>query len=193
MPREQLYKLVVMGSGSVGKSALTIQLISHRFVCTASLYMTRLLKIVTELKWKLTEQSLCLIFWIQPAKTNTPVSMRDRYMMEGHGFLMVFAINAAQSFEDIPILRKRLYKMKDKDLSEPIPMVLAGNKSDMDNERQVSSADATALAQEWQCKYIETSAMKRINVELAFFEVVRKIRALGGPEKKPSSGKCVLL
>lgn len=52
--------------------------------------------------------------------------MRDQYMSAGKGFFLVYAINLRQSFEDLVPIRNRLYKVKDKDFSEAIPMVIAG-------------------------------------------------------------------
>ena len=48
-------------------------------------------------------------------------------MSAGKGFFLVYAINLRQSFEDLLPIRNRLYKVKDKDTTEAIPIVIAGS------------------------------------------------------------------
>lgn len=47
-------------------------------------------------------------------------AMRDQYMRTGEGFLLVFAINNAKSFEDISNYREQIKRVKD---AEEVPMV----------------------------------------------------------------------
>ena len=39
--------------------------------------------------------------------------MRDQYMRTGEGFLIVFAVNNAKSFEDITAYREQIKRVKD--------------------------------------------------------------------------------
>ena len=71
--------------------------------------------------------------------------------------------------------REQIYRVFDKDQSEHIPFIVAGNKCDLENERQVVKTDAEKLAKEWGIKYIETSAKAKINVSELFEELVRDI------------------
>lgn len=48
---------------------------------------------------------------------------------------------------------------------EAIPLLLVGNKSDLEERRQVSADEATAKAGEWGVQYVETSAKTRANVD----------------------------
>lgn len=58
----------------------------------------------------------------------------------------------------------------------PVPVMLVGNKSDKHHEREVSSQEGQALARELGCDFVEASAKNCINVEKAFFDVVRQLR-----------------
>lgn len=61
----------------------------------------------------------------------------------------------------------------DKEIGE-IPVVLVGNKCDMDDYRQVSTTEGKELAAKWKnCSFIEASAKTNHNVEKAFFDAVR--------------------
>ena len=44
-------------------------------------------------------------------------------------------------------------------------MILVGNKSDLEDQRQVTKDFAMEKANEWQCPYVETSARTRDNVD----------------------------
>ena len=49
-------------------------------------------------------------------------------MRTGEGFLIVFAVNNAKSFEDITQYREQIKRVKD---AEEVPMVMVGNKCDL--------------------------------------------------------------
>jgi len=100
-------------------------------------------------------------------------AMRDQYMRTGQGFLMVYAINSKTSFEEVSSFREQILRVKD---DERTPVVLCGNKSDLESERQVPSSVGTELAKSFNCPFVETSAKARTNVEQAFFQLVRQIR-----------------
>jgi GTPase KRas len=54
--------------------------------------------------------------------------------------------------------------------------MLVGNKSDKVTEQEVSTQEGYALAKELGCKFVEASAKNYINVEKAFYNVVRLLR-----------------
>ena len=96
--------------------------------------------------------------------------MRDMYMKSGHGFLMVYAINAQATFSDLKEIRERLLRIKD---TTNVPMVLVGNKNDLEESRQVSRDQGQAMARQFNCAFLETSAKKKNNVEN-----VRKLKSI---------------
>jgi len=122
-------------------------------------------------------------------------AMRDQYMRTGEGFVMVFSITDKNSFSDIATFYKQILRVKDKDTW---PMILVGNKSDLESERTVSTAEAKQFAREHDLEYIETSAKQRLNVDVAFHEVVRVIRKYVKSKapaklKKKTKSKCSVL
>lgn len=56
-------------------------------------------------------------------------------MRTGEGFLLVYAINSKQSFEEISLFQQQILRVKDKDY---FPMVVVGNKCDLESEREVT-------------------------------------------------------
>lgn len=63
--------------------------------------------------------------------------MREQYMRTGEGFLLVYSIASRQSFEEIMMFQQQILRVKDKDY---FPIILVGNKCDLEEERQVSQA-----------------------------------------------------
>ncbi len=62
-------------------------------------------------------------------------AMREQYMRTGEGFLLVYSITSRQSFEEIMTFHQQILRVKDKDY---FPIMLVGNKCDLESERQVS-------------------------------------------------------
>jgi len=115
--------------------------------------------------------------------------MRDQYMRTGQGFILTYAITSRQSYDEVNQFREQILRVKDADR---VPIVLCGNKCDLEDERQVTTAEAQALAKQWQVPFYETSALARINVEEAFFDLVREIRkdlGAGAAGKPGASGR----
>lgn len=131
-------------------------------------------------------------------------------MRTGEGFLLVYAITSRSSFDEISTFREQILRVKDK---ESVPMVLVGNKADLEDERQVTVQEGIDCGRLYKSPVLETSAKTRINVEEAFYQLVREIRkdrqAAGGgggdvkktgkatPSKKPGAAglmsKCTVL
>ncbi|EEY14984.1 ras-1 [Verticillium alfalfae VaMs.102] len=79
----------------------------------------------------------------------------------------------AAELEEITTFQQQILRVKDKDY---FPMVVVGNKCDLEGEREVTRQEGEALAKSFGCKFIETSAKSRINVDKAFYDIVREIR-----------------
>lgn len=56
-------------------------------------------------------------------------------MRTGEGFLLVYSLTSRESFEEIVTFHDQILRVKDR---EKFPMVIVANKSDLENERQVS-------------------------------------------------------
>ncbi|EDV21944.1 uncharacterized protein TRIADDRAFT_29518 [Trichoplax adhaerens] len=161
------YKLVVVGAGGVGKSALTIQLIQNHFVDEYDPTIEDSYR-----KQVVIDGETCVLDILDTAGQEEYSAMRDQYMRTGEGFLCVFALDNLRSFEEISQYREQIKRVKD---AEDVPMVLVGNKCDLPN-RGVDVAHATEVAKSYGMPYIETSAKTRQGVEDAFYTLVREIR-----------------
>ncbi|GAB7354467.1 hypothetical protein MBLNU459_g4946t2 [Dothideomycetes sp. NU459] len=121
------------------------------------------------------------------ASSTDPISPANRelYMKSGQGFLLVFSITNTTSLAELHELREQLVNLKD---DPHVPLVLVGNKCDLEEDRAVSRAQAFAVSQGWgNVPYYETSARRKQNVNEVFVDICRQIihrdlaRAAQGP------------
>ncbi|KAF9904351.1 Ras GTPase [Lobosporangium transversale] len=164
------YKLVVVGGGGVGKSALTIQFIQSHFVD----------------EYDPTIEEVALLDVLDTAGQEEYSAMREQYMRTGEGFLLVYSITSRNSFEEISTFYHQILRVKDKDF---FPIILVANKCDLEHERQVSTHEGRELAKNFNSRLIETSAKQRINVDESFYNLVREIRRFNKEtHNQPQSG-----
>ncbi|KAJ3450635.1 ras-like protein rasd [Anaeramoeba flamelloides] len=178
------YKIVVVGGGGVGKSALTIQLVQNHFVDVYDPTIEDSYR-----RQVVIDEETCLLDILDTAGQEEYSAMRDSYMREGEGFLIVYAINSRNSLDEVSSFREQITQAKD---SDEVPMIIVGNKNDLENERQVSIEEGRDLAKSFNCPFMETSAKTRTNVEESFFELVREIKRISKgmePERKKEKGK----
>ena len=57
----------------------------------------------------------CLLDILDTAGQEEYSAMRDQYMRTGEGFLLVFAVNEAKSFENVANYREQIRRVKDSD------------------------------------------------------------------------------
>lgn len=172
MSEDKQYKIVMLGSGAVGKSAITVQLVSGHFLesydpTIEDSYRTSI---------NINNENIILNI-LDTAGQEEFSALRDQYIRSGDGYVIVFSITSATSFLEVNAFKEQLYRVLDLDNSEFIPFVLAGNKCDLENERQVQSIEAQRLAEEWKVKYFEVSAKNKINIYELFEELIKLIEA----------------
>eukprot|EP00042_Codosiga_hollandica_P054603 m.741892 g.741892 ORF g.741892 m.741892 type:complete len:192 (-) comp58944_c0_seq2:159-734(-) len=184
-----LHKLIMIGDGSVGKSALTLQFMYDEFVedyepTKADSYR----------KKTVVDGSECTVDILDTAGQEDYSAVRDNYFRSGEGFLCVFALDNRDSFESTADLRETVLRVHESKAN--IPFILIGNKADLSTQRKVTREEAEARARQWSVPYLETSAKTKTNVDTAFLDLVRMIVSSKGPgpttHRRPKS-KCTIL
>uniref|UniRef100_A0A0K0E627 small monomeric GTPase n=1 Tax=Strongyloides stercoralis TaxID=6248 RepID=A0A0K0E627_STRER len=179
------YKVVVLGSGGVGKSALTVQFVQGIFVEKYDPTIEDSYRKQVEVDGK-----QCMLEILDTAGTEQFTAMRDLYMKNGHGFILVYSITAQSTFNDLIDLREQILRIKD---TTNIPMVLVGNKCDIEDERIVGKDEGQNLARTFNCPFYETSSKAKINVQEVFYDLIKQINYCypeTGKKKVPSKECC---
>jgi GTPase KRas protein len=185
------YKLVVMGSGGVGKSALTIRLVTDNFLAEYDPTIEDSYR-----KEVTIEDEPAMLDILDTAGQEEFSSMQDQWIRDGHGFLLVYDITAVDTFQQIETLYGKILRTKDKN---DVPMVIAGNKADLSDMRAVTLQEGKDLAESYGCPFFETSAKLKFNNEVCFHELVREIKTRRNASGQNSSGsksakfKCSIL
>ena len=175
------YKIVVIGGGGVGKSALTISFVQNHFIEEYDP------TIEDSYRKQITVDDIpCFLNILDTAGQEEYSAMRDQYMKNGQGFLLVFSLIDRVTFNDCTELRLRILQANDRDA---VPLVLVGNKCDLVEARQVTQKEAQDLARNFGVQFFATSAKTRTNVDEIFYELVREVRKdITAQQQKPNAG-----
>merc|ERR1712137_981293 len=185
---DRSFQVIVQGCGGVGKSALTIQFVQNVFV---SKYDPTIEDSYRK-PYQVNGEHFMLEI-IDTAGTEQFSAMRDLYMKNGDGFLLVFSLGAKSSFVELDNLRREILQVKNK---PEVPMILAANKCDLPkSEWEVAEAELEKTSKEWKIPYMLTSAKTKNNVDLLFTTLSKQIlkeTTASNPTTKKSS-PCILL
>lgn len=162
------YKIVVLGAGGVGKSSVTVQFVQGVYVESYDPTIEDSYRKQIEIDGR-----ACDLEILDTAGVAQFTAMRELYIKSGKGFLLVYSVTDENSLKELLALREQVLRIKD---SDNVPMVLIGNKCDLDDDRVLSIDDGIKVSQDWGLvPFYETSAMYKTNVDEAFVDVVRQI------------------
>ncbi|CAH1255488.1 DIRAS2 [Branchiostoma lanceolatum] len=169
-PMKQI-RLVVLGAGGVGKSSLVSQFMRGVF---NTLYEPTVEDCYRHFL-HLPDGNMHSIEILDTGGTHQFPAMQELNIKTAHGFIIVYSIDDAESFQEAHKLRKLVVNVKG---TENIPLVMVGNKSDLAVDREVQKDEAvTAAREEWRCPFLETSAKYNRNVYDIFLALLNSIEA----------------
>ncbi|XP_017120453.1 GTP-binding protein Rit2 [Drosophila elegans] len=164
----RVYKIVILGDGGVGKSAVTLQFVSHSFLD----YHDPTIEDSYQ-QQAVIDNEAALLDILDTAGQVEFTAMRDQYMRCGEGFIICYSVTDRHSFQEASEYRKLITRVR---LSEDIPLVLIANKVDLESQRRVTTEEGKNLANQFGCPFFETSAALRHYIDEAFYTLVREIR-----------------
>ncbi|CAF0749268.1 unnamed protein product [Didymodactylos carnosus] len=162
-----IFKLVLTGDSSVGKSNLLLRFTRNEFrLDTQS-------TIGVEFAYKqlnIDGRKIKTQVW-DTAGQERFKTVIPQFYRGSEGALCVFDLTKPDSFDHIVSWIEEVQRHT----STEIPMILVGNKSDLVEQRKISKDQAMMLAKQQNMSYMETSAMNSTNVEQAFTTLVTAI------------------
>jgi small GTP-binding protein len=188
-------KLVVMGTGAVGKSCVTLQFVQGLFVAKYDPTIEDAYRKAVDV-----DGQAVVLDILDTAGTDMFTQMRDLYLREGQGFVLMYSVTSKASWDELGEMRETLMRARD---GERVPVALAGNKCDLAEQRTVSSESGAARAEEWGAAFHEVSAKTGAGVDAMFMGLVREIlarrakqqlaEAAGGKKQRRVAAACTLL
>lgn len=171
-----------MGFRSVGKSSLTIQFVENQFVDSYDPTIENTFSKTIRIRGQ--DFSLELI---DTAGQDEYSIVPQSYAMNIDGYILVYSVTSAKSFEVCQIIHDKLLDSTGK---AHLPLVLVGNKTDLRMERAVSMEEGKRLAEHWKAGFLETSAKENNRVVDIFTSIVMEIEKAEGNVEERSG--CVL-
>ena len=105
---------------------------------------------------------------LDTAGTEQFTAMRDVYIRNGHGFLLVYSVTSKESLAALQDIKDHIMVVKNGSATNAaavVPMLIVGNKCDVsDSDRVISKSQGQELADAWNVPFYEASAKKRHNV-----------------------------
>ncbi|XP_072237161.1 ras-like protein family member 12 [Leuresthes tenuis] len=165
--------LVLLGVMGCGKSALTVKFLTKRFI---SEYDPSLEDVYSSEEF--VDQQTVTVRVMDTCDQEGPVNC-ERYLSWANAFLVVYSINNMESFKGCQLYLQTL-ALHNKTFKQQTPIILLGNKLDMDRYRLVSQCDGEALAARFGCSFFEVSACWDFHsVQHVFYEAVRRTKREG--------------
>ncbi|KIR26268.1 Ras family, other [Cryptococcus deuterogattii LA55] len=103
-----LFKITVLGDGGVGKTAITVQFTMSSFVETYD----PTIEDCYRKQWVVDDQP-CLLEVLDTAGQEEYTALRDQWIREGEGFLIVYSITSRPTFERVEHVVERVLRVKD--------------------------------------------------------------------------------
>ncbi|ELP86012.1 hypothetical protein EIN_234690 [Entamoeba invadens IP1] len=162
--------IMLLGDGGVGKTSIAIRLVHNIFtkIYDPSNDNPFLTSITVDNK---THSILLLDF----ACFDECKAYRYNNINKSDGFIVVYSIIDLQSFNEVKHHIETIYRIMDKDVNEHIPIVLCGNKCDLECNRIVTTKDGKILAEEFNIFFYEVSAKNNINIKEVINDLLRDI------------------
>ena len=162
--------LVILGSGGVGKSAVTVRFVANHFI--------QIYDPTIEDSYK---TSRCIdgenfmINILDTAGQEEYGALRDQYIRQGEAYILVFSLTSMSTFIETYDIRDSIYMILDKEKSDYVPICLCGNKKDLVNMRDIREEYIRNIILDWNCIYREVSAKTGEGINDMFIDFIREI------------------
>ncbi|KAJ4757505.1 Ras-related protein Rab-1A [Rhynchospora pubera] len=180
---DYLFKLLLIGDSSVGKSCLLLRFADDSYVDSYISTIGVDFKIRTV---DLDGKTVKLQIW-DTAGQERFRTITSSYYRGAHGIIIVYDVTEMESYNNV----KQWLNEIDRYASDNVCKLLVGNKCDLVDSKVVATETAQAFADSLGIPFLETSAKESINVEKAFLtmsaEIKRRVASQPTGDKKPTT------
>ena len=165
--KEILYKILLLGDSSVGKSCLLKRYTDNTFldIHISTIGLDYKLK---EVKLK-DGKTVKVQIW-DTAGQDRFRAITKNYYKGAQGIALIYDITNQITFENV---RKWIDQIKE-EVSEKVPIILVGNKIDIVEKRVIKKEDGESMAKEYGLLFSECSAKTGENIDSTFNQLVEK-------------------
>ena len=164
---EDVICIMTLGISSVGKTSFILRFTENSFqnlfYSTVGIDCKAKIIEIENIKYK-------LLFY-DTAGQERYKSLAPNLIKKAHGIIIIYDITNKSSFDSIPEIIKNVKEEKGNDF----PMILIGNKKDLEQDREIKKEEGEDLASKNGIEYFEISNKEGINIQEAGFSIVNKI------------------
>lgn len=168
---DYIFKVVIVGDSGVGKSTMLIRFVDEKFVSDYNAtigvdYRIKTVRVQQDGHRKVVKLSI----W-DSAGQEQYNSIAQSYYRGSQGILVLYDTTSRESFENLQNWLDRIYS----DAGESVIRIMIGTKSDLVDQRKVSTDEAEHFAKERGIIFLETSSKNGENVERAFVSLTQEM------------------
>ncbi|KAI3972825.1 hypothetical protein MKX01_019483 [Papaver californicum] len=181
---DYLFKLLLIGDSSVGKSCLLLRFADDSYVDSYISTIGVDFKIRTV---ELDGKTVKLQIW-DTAGQERFRTITSSYYRGAHGIIIVYDVTDMESFNNV----KQWLNEIDRYANDSVCKLLVGNKCDLVDKKVVDTETAKAFADSLGIPFLETSAKEGSNVEQAFLTMAAEIKKkMGNQPTSDNKGSTV--
>ena len=162
-----LFKIILVGDTSVGKTNIINKYIKNEF--REDFYATIGVEF-SHKQFKVDNHKIKAQIW-DTAGQERYRAITSSYFKGSDGCFIVYDITNEISFDNI----EKWYELIQNETGKDIPVIIIGNKCDLENERKVPIEKGKEKAKNLNCPFFETSALQGINIDKAFEDLANYI------------------
>ncbi|XP_069508800.1 ras-related and estrogen-regulated growth inhibitor-like protein [Ambystoma mexicanum] len=175
--------ILVLGAENVGKSALTVRFLTRRFIGEygdiESIYTHNVAVDGKEVSFSIWDS-------VYPQNPSTQGGVTEEQLRWADGFILVYSICDRDSYNVVQQQLQRIRQLKKRSgMDKVAPVIIVGNKRDLQEHREVSSEEGRLLALSSDSGFFEISAAETYHGSLVVFhQLLEAVRDSRNSSKK---------
>lgn len=163
-------KVLLLGAPETGKSAFLMRFKENVFVEVYEPTIQNSTKKFLPFRNEYVELDITDL----DGQTEYTIYSPNKYSFGVNGYLLIYSVNNRASFELLKTINNKLNSI----VGKKFPKIIIGNKSDLEEEREVSYHEGKQFAESISCPFLESSVKDNINVQKGFLTLLIEINKI---------------